>query len=82
MSTAEPETTRTYVTEIWCPPADNGVHALSSRMPEPEPLPDPEEAAALQAEAEAEWAEPEWDSEDSNAYQDRIEAGLEPEWEL
>jgi hypothetical protein len=24
--------------------------------------------------------EPEWDSEDSNRYQDRIEAGLEPEW--
>ncbi len=24
--------------------------------------------------------EPEWDSEDSGAYQDRIEAGLEPEW--
>ena len=24
--------------------------------------------------------EPEWDSEDSNAYQDRVEAGLEPEW--
>lgn len=23
--------------------------------------------------------EPEWDSEDSNAYQDRVEAGLEPE---
>ena len=42
----------------------------------------PEEAAALQAEAEAEWAEPEWDSEDSNAYQDRVEAGLEPEAEL
>jgi hypothetical protein len=24
--------------------------------------------------------EPEWDSEESNAYQDRVEAGLEPEW--
>ena len=24
--------------------------------------------------------EPEWDSEDSDAYQDRVEAGLEPEW--
>jgi hypothetical protein len=24
--------------------------------------------------------EPEWDSGDSNAYQDRVEAGLEPEW--
>lgn len=33
---------RTYITEIWCPPADNGVHALHSHMPEPEPLPEPE----------------------------------------
>ena len=32
---------RSYVTEIWCPPADSGVHALHSRMPEPEPLPNP-----------------------------------------
>jgi hypothetical protein len=24
--------------------------------------------------------EPEWDSDDSDAYQDRVEAGLEPEW--
>lgn len=24
--------------------------------------------------------EPEWDSEDSNSHQDRVEAGLEPEW--
>ena len=31
-------------------------------------------------EAEAEWAD-EWDSEDSNAYQARVEAGLEPEAE-
>jgi hypothetical protein len=32
------------------------------------------------AEAEAEWAD-EWDSEDSHAYMDRVEAGLEPEAE-
>jgi hypothetical protein len=25
--------------------------------------------------------EPEWDSEDSNAYQDRVEQGLEPEYD-
>lgn len=31
-------------------------------------------------EAEAEWAD-EWDSADSNAYQARVEAGLEPEAE-
>ena len=30
--------------------------------------------------AEAEWAD-EWDSEDSHAYMDRVEAGLEPEAE-
>ena len=39
--------TTEYVTEIWCPPADNGVHALHSRMPEPEPLPEPEPEAEL-----------------------------------
>ena len=63
---------RSYVTEIWCPPTDNGVHALSSRMPEPEPLPEPEpeaelltspepriEAAFFAAEPEPEAAEPE-----------------------
>jgi hypothetical protein len=33
-----------------------------------------------EAEAEAEWAD-EWDSADSNAYQDRVAAGLEPEAE-
>jgi hypothetical protein len=39
-------------------------------------LADPEWAA----EAEAEWAD-EWDSADSHAYMDRVEAGLEPEVE-
>jgi hypothetical protein len=34
-----------YVTEIWCPEADSGVHALHSHMPEPEPLPEPEPEA-------------------------------------
>jgi len=38
--------------------------------------PEPE----LDAEAEAEWAD-EWDSADSHAYMDRVEAGLEPEAE-
>jgi hypothetical protein len=43
VSAAEPEAARTYVTEIWCPPADNGLlHHLHSHMPEPEPLPEPE----------------------------------------
>jgi hypothetical protein len=57
-----------------------------------EPEPDPDEPvpfaltdqaeAALETgpEAEAEWAD-EWDSEDSHAYMDRVEAGLEPEAE-
>jgi len=68
MTPPEPKASaRTYVTEIWCPPADSGMHALHSRMPEPEPLPQPEPEA-------------EWDSADSNAYQARVEvAGLEPE---
>ena len=38
--------------------------------------PEPE----LDAEYEAEWAD-EWDSADSHAYMDRVEAGLEPEAE-
>ena len=38
---------RAYVTEIWCPPADNGVHALHWRMREPEPLPEPEPEAEI-----------------------------------
>ena len=46
-------------------------------------LMDPEPELGSDAEAEAdEWDEPEWDSQDSNAYQDRVEAGLEPEAEL
>jgi hypothetical protein len=48
MTASEPQAgARTYVTEIWCPPADNGVQALSSRMPEPEPLPEPEPEAEI-----------------------------------
>jgi hypothetical protein len=39
--------TTEYVTEIWCPPADNGVQALHSHMREPEPLPEPEPEAEL-----------------------------------
>ncbi len=42
MSTPEPQAdARSYVTEIWCPPADNGVHVLHSHMREPEPLAEP-----------------------------------------
>ena len=43
MTASEPEAgARPYVTELWCPPADSGVHALHSHMREPEPLPEPE----------------------------------------
>ena len=38
-----------YVTEIWCPPVDDGVHRLHVRMPDPEPLPEPEPEAQLEA---------------------------------
>lgn len=41
-------------------------------------LGDAAEEAELDAEAEADWAH-EWDSADSAAYMDRVEAGLEPE---
>lgn len=40
--------------------------------------PEPEPDAEADAEAEAEWAD-NWDSADSHAYMDRVEAGLEPE---
>jgi hypothetical protein len=40
--------------------------------------PQAEEELALAAAAEADWAA-EWDDADSNAYQARVEAGLEPE---
>jgi hypothetical protein len=46
MSAPEPQADA-YVTEIWCPAADSGVHALHSRMPEPEPLPEPEPEAEI-----------------------------------
>ena len=36
-----PAAGRSYVTEIWCPPADSGVHALHSHMPEPNRFPIP-----------------------------------------
>ena len=43
MTTPEPAADRgAYVTEIWCPPPDNGIQRLHSRMPDPEPLPEPE----------------------------------------
>jgi hypothetical protein len=29
-----------YVTEIWSPPVDDGIHRLHSPMPEPEPEPE------------------------------------------
>jgi hypothetical protein len=31
-----------YVTEIWCPPVDDGTHHLHRPMPDPEPLPETE----------------------------------------
>lgn len=49
-----------------------GSYALTSMEAEPELEPE----AELEAD---EWDEPEWDSQDSNAYQARVEAGLEPE---
>jgi hypothetical protein len=33
---------RTYVTQVWCPPVDDGVHSLHSRMKEPQSEPEPE----------------------------------------
>jgi hypothetical protein len=30
---------RTYVTEVWCPPVDDGVVRMHSRMKEPQPEP-------------------------------------------
>ena len=51
------------------------VRPRSTRSP-----PDPELDAEAEAEAEAEWAD-NWDSADSHAYMDRVEAGLEPELE-
>jgi hypothetical protein len=43
MTMTEPEAgAQSYVTEIWCPPSDSGIHSLHSRMREPEPLPEPE----------------------------------------
>ena len=40
-----PEPGAAYVTEIWSPPADSGVHRLFAPMREPEPLPEPEPEA-------------------------------------
>jgi hypothetical protein len=31
---------RTYVTEVWCPPAGDAVVRMHSRMTEPEPEPE------------------------------------------
>ncbi len=42
MTAPWPEAGPAYVTEIWCPPADSGVHSLFAPMREPEPLPEPE----------------------------------------
>jgi hypothetical protein len=41
--------------------------------------PQAEEELDMAAEAKAEFAAEEWDSADSNAFQARVEAGLEPE---
>jgi hypothetical protein len=38
---------RTYITEIWCPPVDDGIQRLHSPMPEPEAEPELEAEAEL-----------------------------------
>ena len=53
-ATTDDRQPQAYVTEIWWPPADNGVHALHSHMREPEPLPEPEPEAEDMTEPEAE----------------------------
>ena len=42
--------TTEYVTEVWCPPADSGVHRLHLPMREPEPLPEPEPEPEMEIE--------------------------------
>ena len=42
MKQPEPEVAPAYVTEIWCPPADSGMHHLFAPMRDPEPLPEPD----------------------------------------
>ena len=42
MKQPDPEAAPVYVTEIWCPPVDSGVHYLFAPMTEPEPLPEPD----------------------------------------
>jgi hypothetical protein len=75
--------------------ADPELEAEPEPLPDPDPevggwpgwsdrsmlAPEPERDAEAEAEAEAEWAD-NWDSADSHAYMDRVEAGLEPEAEL
>ncbi len=46
-ATADDCQPRAYVAEVWCPPADSGVHVLHWRMREPEPLPEPEPEAEI-----------------------------------
>lgn len=47
MTAPAAETVRQYITEIWCPPVDDGIQRLHSPMPEPEPLPEPEPEAEI-----------------------------------
>jgi len=54
-------------------PADQPVPFTLTARAEAELTAEPDPEAGL---------EPEWDDADSNAYQDRVEAGLEPEAEL
>jgi hypothetical protein len=42
MTKPAPEAGPVYVTEVWCPPADDGVQRLFAPMREPEPLPEPD----------------------------------------
>ena len=78
-----------YVTEIWCPPVDDGIQRLHSLMPEPEPFIGPETAreyvnglmdAALaredpEAEADNDWYCADYDAEAAE-YDVGPEAGL------
>ena len=40
-----PDAAAAYVTQVWSPPPDSGVHRLFAPMREPEPLPEPEPEA-------------------------------------
>jgi hypothetical protein len=81
---------RTYVTEVWCPPVDDGVVRMHSPMKEPQPEPQLEAGsmsglrhwhgtgpAISQAEADPVYAETE-----ASGYRPGVEARTVPEPEL